>query len=528
MKTIETLRTEEEFVAATEEKPVAENANVTSRRGFLTMGAAAAAILGATAAEAQTSTRGRYLKPKPITPPGTGIDASAQWKDPILRLVRRITMGLNPVDVALARQLGYTGYLNYQLDAASIDDSAVDAVIATKFPLLAMTYTQLTSQDGGEVNAQLQDAAFYRAVFSKRQLKERMMEFWTDHFTISLDKVGIRKAIDDRDVIRPNALGNFPTLLRATSKSGAMLVYLDQNSSRFPTPNQNYAREIMELHTLGVDGGYTQTDVAELSRILTGWSVNGAGGFVFNKNQHDRGQNGPKTFLGRVFPTMASTVAADIMQKEGEDAIDMLVAHPKTAAYIALKLSRWLLAYTPPQAVVDQAAAVYLQTNGSIPAMVRIILSRDNLMAAPAKLKRPFHYAASGMRAMGAVSANIRPIRQSADTMGQPMFEWQQPNGYPDRVDWWSGLILNRWQFSSTLSTQNSIVNTLVDLTPFRAGGTASSQIAAKINSLMFGGELTATQVTQLQTYLGATVPNDTKVRETLALAMGSAQFQWY
>ena len=125
----------------------------------------------------------------------------------------------------------------------------------------------------------------HRAAFSKRQLKERMVEFWTDHFNILYDKVQTLKVIDDRDVIRAHALGKFPDMLRASAESAAMLLYLDQNSSRKPTPNQNYAREIMELHTVGVDGGYTQDDVAQLSRILTGWSYNNQ--FV-DQNDHYR------------------------------------------------------------------------------------------------------------------------------------------------------------------------------------------------------------------------------------------------
>ena len=162
-----------------------------------------------------------------------------------------------------------------------------------------------------------------------------MVEFWTDHFTISINKVGNLKLMDDRDVIRANALSTFPQLLKATSQSAAMLVYLDQNRSSTPTPNQNYAREIMELHTLGVDGGYTQTDVAELSRILTGYSTTNIGGFNYIRNAHDRGA---KTFLGRAFPAMAATATDAQLRGEAETAIQMLVDHASTAKYIAWKM----------------------------------------------------------------------------------------------------------------------------------------------------------------------------------------------
>ena len=505
-------------------------AAVTSRRKFLSLGAAAAGYaaaqtVAAPVAEAQGSIRPGPRSPQPLA--GLPQDASQAWTNPVLRLLRRVTTGFTPGDLAQAKQMGYAAYLNYQLKPAAIDDSAVDAFIATNMPMVGMTYANLILQDSNEVNAQLQDAALYRAAFSKRQLLERMVDFWTDHFTIALSKVGIRKTIDDRDVIRPNALGKFPDLLRATSKSPAMLVYLDQNLSKFPTPNQNYAREIMELHTLGVNGGYTQTDVAELSRILTGWSVTGAD-FVFTRGNHDRGQNGPKVFLGRTFPTMPTTATTADMQKEGEDAINMLVAHPSTAAYISLKMARWLLAYTPPQSVVDATAAVYLATGGDIAEMIKTILTPTNLMASVAKYRRPFHMAAASLRALGATTLNIRTIRQSSDAMGMPMFMWEQPNGYPDRIDWWSGLVLSRWQFATTLSNINSATTTKVDVAPFKVNGTAAEAIVGLINDRVYGGEMALSLKTALIGYVNAATYSDTRLRETLSLAISAHQFQWY
>ncbi|MEP6832750.1 MAG: DUF1800 domain-containing protein [Gemmatimonas sp.] len=509
----------------------AAEAPVSNRRSFLAMGAAAAglAVAKSATASAQTirNTDPRTKKPGAAGGLGLPVDSTVNWVDPVLRLARRITTGLTAGEVTAARKIGFSAYLNSQLSPAALDDSAVDAFIATKLPLLSMPYATLVMQDSGEVSNQLMDAALYRAAFSKRQLQERMIDFWTDHFTISLNKVGIRKAIDDRDVIRPLALGKFPDLLRATSKSPAMLVYLDQNLSKYPIPNQNYAREVMELHTLGVNGGYTQTDVAELSRILTGWSVSGAN-FTFTRNNHDRGQAGNKVFLGRTFPPMPSTATAAEMQKEGEDAIDMLVAHPSTANYIALKMARWLLAYDPPKAVVDATAAVYLSTGGDIPSMIRTILTPTNLMASVGKYRRPFHFAAASLRALGASVTNIRSIRGTADAMGMPSFQWEQPNGYPDRIDWWSGLVLMRWKFASTLSTQTSATTTNVDLTPFKALGNTAENVMKVINSQIFGGEIAPGLNTQLLAYLKTGTFNDARIREGLALAISAQQFQWY
>lgn len=510
-------------------EPVSENAppddHRSSRRRFFALGASAAVGLAAAQTlEAQRpKSRGTSPFPNGQATNSAG-DPSKAWSDPVLRLVRRITMGMNPEEVALARRLGYAGYLDYQLRASAIDDSAIEAIIAARLPMTQMAPATLATQDGNEVANQLADATWYRAAFAKAQLRERMVEFWTDHFTISLNKVGYLKMVDDRDVIRPFAMRTFPELLRATSQSGAMLVYLDQNRSRTPTPNQNYAREIMELHTLGVDGGYSQTDVAELSRILTGWTTTGPGTFAFNRNFHDRNA---KTFLGRSFPAMLATATDVQLKSEGDAAIQMLVEHPSTAAYISLKMARWLLAYEPPQAVVDATAATYLATGGDITAMVRTILSGKNLLTAPAKYKRPFHLGVSALRGMGATINNIRSARQRADQMGMPVFMWEQPNGYPDRVDWWSGLVMSRWSYMQYLSTQTSATTTRVDSAPFRVPDTADG-VVAQIATRMYGGELPPALRTQLLTYLRGGTYSDARVRETIALASSAQEYQWF
>jgi len=507
-----------------EHVPHAPDPERPSRRRFFALGASAAALVASRPVNAQPP-RGRAPSPFPTGPTGSGRpDPSTVWTDPLLRLVRRITMGMTSADVTLARSLGYAGYLDYQLRVSAIDDSAIESTIATRLPFTQMTLPQLATQDGGEVENQLSDASWYRAASSNAQLRERMVEFWSDHFTISMTKVGYLKMADDRDVIRANALGSFPTLLKATAESGAMLVYLDQNRSRTPTPNQNYAREIMELHTLGVDGGYSQNDVAELSRILTGWSTGGAGVFSFNRGFHDRNA---KTFMGRTFPAMASTASTADMKAEGDTAIQMLIDHPSTARYVSWKMARWLLAYEPPPAVVTATAATYTRTGGNITAMVRTILSSKNLTASPAKYKRPFHLAISGLRAMDAQITNVRAARQRADQMGMPLFRWEQPNGYPDRIDWWSGLVITRWSYMQYLSTLNSATQTRVNSMQFRAPDTPDGVIT-QINTRLFGGEMPTSLRTQLVTYLRGGTYNDTRVRETLSLAASAQEFQWY
>jgi uncharacterized protein (DUF1800 family) len=501
------------------------------RRRFLALGTGAlgalAALSPATSADAQPPRGGS--RGKPVVPSLTpGSDVSVTWQDPLLRLVRRLSYGLNPAEVALARQLGYNGYLEYHLRADQIDDTALEAAIGNRCPMINMPAATLKTQDNNEAVAQLADASWYRAAFAKAQLRERMVEFWSDHFNIDTNKSGWMKILDDRDVIRPNALGNFFTMLRASSQSPAMLFYLDQSSSRTPTPNQNYAREIMELHTLGVDGGYTQTDVAELSRMLTGYTYETNNyTFSYNRGFHDRNA---KTFLGQTFPAMAATATAAEYKSEADTAITMLLNHPSTARFVSTKMARFLLAYDPPSSVIDATAAAYLRTQGDIKTMIRTILTSSNLSAAPAKFKRPFHLALSGMRALGmdatTVPAIRSAVRQAADFMGQPIFEHQQPDGYPDRVDWWSGLVVNRWNYMRYLSTLTA--NTArFDLTAFRQPDTAEG-VVNQISTRLFAGEIPATLKLGLVSYLKGGTYNEARIRETLSLALSSNEFQWY
>ena len=496
------------------------------RRFFATSAAAVAATAIGRSIEAQPP-RGR---PTPV-PATRASDPSRQWSDPALRLVRRVTMGMTPDDVAEVRRLGYAAYLDQQLQPGAFDDSALESAIATRLPMMTWSLAQLRAQqatDNNELYNQLLDASWYRAAFAKAQLRERMVEFWSDHFTIYLQKVGYLKLVDDREVIRPYALGKFSDLLRATAHSGAMMRYLDQNVSTLRTPNQNYAREIMELHTMGSEGGYTQDDVAMLSRILTGWGTNADGSFAFFRANHDREE---KTFLGRRFPAMAATATDAQLKGEGDAAIDMLLAHPSTAQYVSWKMARWLLAYDPPAAVVAATAATYTRTGGDIREMVRTILSSTNLMAAPAKYKRPFHLAISSMRALGldlASVPNIRTLRQTSDrTMGMQLFNWEQPNGYPDSVEWWSGLVITRWNFAQTMASLASTTTARLDTMRFRTPDTPEG-VVAQVGARLFGGEMPTALRTNLLTYLRGAAYSDTRVRETLSLALSAQEFQWY
>jgi uncharacterized protein (DUF1800 family) len=495
-----------------------------SRRSFFFLGALVAASLAPRKARAQSTRtarsapRGRF---NTVQQTETA-DAPAAWKDTPTRLVRRVTLGATAADVAEVKSRGYQGYLLHQLQHTRIDDSVVDAAVAAKFPLLSQTGDQLSVANSGTLQNQLQQMTIYRAAMSQRQLYERMVEFWSDHFNIDFDKVGYLKVLDDRTVIRPHALGKFRDLLRASAHSAAMMAYLDQNQSRSGAPNQNYAREIMELHTLGVDGGYTQNDVAELSRVLTGWTVRGKGDFYFDPNIHDWKS---KTVLGVTIPAGSPALGQEGI-KEGEMMLDVLVNHPSTAKFIATKMLRWLLSAEPTAQQISIVSGVYRATGGDIARMVRAILNDAWLGAAPAKLKRPFHYLVSSARALGATITTTDTLNGQLNAMGQSLFLWDTPDGYPDKVEYWAGNILPRWNYANALSVMKSATSVNVDSTPFSTGGVDGAM--SSINQRIFAGEMSPTTAGYLRGYLSATTFSDARLRETLALALSSSDFQWY
>ena len=488
-----------------------------SRRALFRAGAAlaAAALVPTDQVQAQRIQRPRGLTGLPPAPPQSG--------STIARLVHRATMGLTAAELDKAKSMGYQRYLDAQLMYDRIDDSAVEAVVAQRYPAIAQAGTALYSQDVNLLYGQLAQATLYRAAFSKRQLFERMVEFWTDHFNINYVEVGYLKLLDDREVIRKHALGNFGDLLRASAHSAAMLEYLDNTRSRVGRVNQNYAREIMELHTMGADGGYTQADVEEVTRCFTGWTMQGRGDFRFDPTGHDFGA---KTVLGKTFAAMP-TSAGSLGKQDGDRVIDMLLVHPSTATFLSRKMIHWLLRYDPPEALVQKVAATYTRTRGDIKSMVREILQPSHVAAASLKFKRPFHYVVSAMRATGpAVTAVTQFAGRQMTLTGQPLFGWATPDGYPDRVEYWAGNILPRWNFTSTMmnATTGEVV---VDLTPFRPTAPAD-EILTAIDTRLYGGEMPAATRARLRAFLVAQPITTTRVRETLALALSAPAFQWY
>ena len=285
-----------------------------------------------------------------------------------------------------------------------------------------------------------------RAVYSQQQLYERMVQFFSDHFNISIRKgPGLfLKIDDDRDVIRPHAMGTFRHLLGASAHSPAMLFYLDNFNSDKNAPNENYARELLELHTMGVNGGYTEADVKEVARSFTGWSISGLregedAQFRFRRFIHDGDE---KTVLGTAIGRFGG-------EQDGETVLDLLAAHPATARFISTKLVRRFVADDPPESLVTACTQTFLETEGDIRAVLRLIFMSDEFWNAPPKFKRPFEYVVSVLRALDYnVERNRRFFELAAgalEVMGQTPFTWPAPDGFPDEQSAWTGNLLMRW-----------------------------------------------------------------------------------
>ncbi|HKV07069.1 MAG TPA: DUF1800 domain-containing protein [Thermoanaerobaculia bacterium] len=385
----------------------------------------------------------------------------SQSTDPVAHLLHRATYGVRQGELEAARAMGAQAWLDEQLDPESIDDSELENAVEELFPSLGLSAPELIAlsderEDGGWENAlELKKAALYRAVFTKRQLQEVMVEFWTNHFSIYhfKDVCADLKTVDDREVIRPRALGRFRDLLHASAKSPAMLYYLDNYANVADGPNENYGRELMELHTIGVDAGYTQRDVEEVARCFTGWTITiwegeGKDGlYRFDRTTHDEG---PKTVLGTAIS------GGRPGHVDGKKVLDLLARHPACARFISTKLCRRFVADVPPASVVDKAAATFRATDGDIKAVLRTILTSDEFFAAAdQKLKRPFELVVSALRTLGVrvEPAGIEQMIWPLYPLGQVPFEWEPPNGYPDVGGAWANTngMLNRWNFASAL-----------------------------------------------------------------------------
>jgi uncharacterized protein (DUF1800 family) len=430
-------------------------------------------------------------------------------------------------------------------------------------------YSKNGLQPPQRITAELQASRILRAVYSERQLQEVMVDFWSNHFNVFAGKGADRWLLVsyDRDTIRPNALGKFSDLLLATAQSPAMLFYLDNfqsvspnaqlgagrgrrargsplgqllmgapvnqgngNGNIGPSPrmtnnpqqqrpqqqarrgiNENYARELMELHTLGVDGGYTQKDVQEIARCFTGWTIfaprgggaaaqailNGpradmlrenAGRFFFNQRAHDDGE---KIVLGHKIPAGGG-------MKDGLMVLDILAHHPATAKFMASKLVRYFVSDNPPSALVDRVAGAFTRSKGDIRETLRAIFFSPEFNAPEAyraKVKRPFELAISAIRTLGGETTGGPQLHQWIARMGEPLYGFQTPNGYSDSAESWvnTGGLLERLNFGLTLAS-NRIPGTRVNLNQFLAESKGQSlnktEVMERFLSLIVAGDI--------------------------------------
>jgi uncharacterized protein (DUF1800 family) len=402
----------------------------------------------------------------------------------------------------------------------------------------------MPDQRANVVVVELAEQKLIRAVYSERQLQEVLTDFWFNHFNVDARKGPARFMLTEyeRDVIRPHVLGKFRDLLGAVAKSPAMLFYLDNwmsadpngphpemrpprivrgrfgGWSQVPRPqaqgknapkglNENYGRELMELHTLGVDGGYTQKDVTEVARAFTGWTIDRprqGGGFKFEPRMHDPGQ---KVVLGHVLKAGGG-------EHDGERVLDILARHPSTARFIAVKLVRRFAGDTPPPALVDRAAARFRDTDGDLREVVRTILTSDEFLSPDAwraKVKTPLEFVASAIRATSADVENAAPIVRSLQQFGMPLYMCQPPTGYKDTADAWvnTGALVARMNFALQLAS-NKLNGVAVQ--------PASIADARTVVDSMLAGD--ASETTR------ATIAKATTPEQILALTLGSPEFQ--
>jgi uncharacterized protein (DUF1800 family) len=324
------------------------------------------------------------------------------------------------------------------------------------------------------VQRDLMEGKILRAVYGNRQLEEVLTDFWFNHFNVFLDKGADRYMVTqyERDAIRPHVLGKFRELLEATAKSPAMLFYLDNWQSVGPNApqgrgpqaprglNENYGRELLELHTLGVDGGYTQKDVTEAARCFTGWSIfqpQRGGGFVFNQRAHDDGE---KTVLGVKIPAGGGI-------EDGETVLDIVARHPSTAHFISKKLAMRFVADDPPETLVERMAETFLKTDGNLRAVMRTMIDSKEFFSVAAyqsKLKSPLEVVASAARVLNADIDFAFPLANQVAQLGQPLYRKQEPTGYSNNSKEWlnSAGLMARMNFALQLA-DNRVPGVKVD-----------------------------------------------------------------
>jgi uncharacterized protein (DUF1800 family) len=425
-------------------------------------------------------------------------------------LLSRFTYGIKPGDIDEVINIGLEMWFQKQLEG-SVNDDTLNVLLSTyedinlsnaeaekKYPRNAQVLKmaikdgsinkdslhrddqkeyrkkiQMYMQKNGlkpqqELFRQFINQKILRAAYTNNQLNELLTDFWFNHFNVSLTKPQSAAFIPayERDVIRPHVTGKFQTLLLATAKSPAMLSFLDNSSSSgqpvsMPKSgmkqskmkqrglNENYARELMELHTLGVDGGYTQNDVTQAARVLTGWTITPTGDFRFAANRHD---NEEKLVLGKHFPNNGA-------YNEGVELLSLLAHHPSTALFISKKIATRFVSDNPPQPLVEEMAKTFIRSDGDLKKVMMTMVASPKFWSPDAlrqKTKSPFELAISSVRSLNAEITQPYQLYNWMNKMGQKMYYYQAPSGFPDRGEYWinTGALLNRMNFGLALAAQ--------------------------------------------------------------------------
>jgi uncharacterized protein (DUF1800 family) len=492
----------------------------------------------------------------------------------IVHVLNRLAFGPRPGDLDRVKAIGIEAYIEQQLYPERLPDTSMarrldglttlglsSREIAEQFALPALQARRERQQtaasdaerppqmantarrQANRVLAELTAQKILRAAYSERQLQEVLTDFWFNHFNVDARKGQTRFMLTEyeRDAIRPHVLGSFRDLLEATAKSPAMLFYLDNwmsaapDASREPARrprllgraapgratatgmpalaqrnrptglNENYARELMELHTLGVDGGYTQMDVTEVARAFTGWTIRNprlGGGYAFDPRMHDDGR---KVVLGHAIEEGG--------EEDGERVLDILAAHPSTARFISTKLAVRFVGDRPPPALVDRLAATFGETDGNLREVMRVLLTSPEFLSPDsyrAKVKTPFEFVVSAVRAMEIDIRNAAPLAAALQQLGMPLYLCQPPTGYSDTADAWvnTGALVGRLNFALQLSR-----GALRGLSSSPAAGSATRIVRTVLND-------DVSETTR------DTIARATTAEQELALAIGSPEFQ--
>ncbi len=461
--------------------------------------------------------------------------ANLSCESPALKahVLNRLGYGGDAWSRARIDALGVHGYIEEQLSPETIDDSALDALLASKFPSLGMDFNTLRSSypAGGNpgratVLRELQGATIVRAIASHRQLLQVLVQFWFNHFNVDSQSSG-RTQWDispyERIAIRPNVLGKFRDLLLADARSPAMGDFLDNRFNKVNAINENYGREVMELHTVSVNGGYSETDVVEVARCLTGWreDYTAADGFKFQATWHDQGT---KTLFGG-----ALQIPANGGEQDGITVLAYLAAQPTTANFLCTKLITRFVSESPLPALASACAATYLATDGDLRATLETLLLSPEFLQHPeyraTKTKRPLHTMTSLARALGAdpAAVNLAQLRSNLTNMGEALFSAAPPTGYPDVSAFWTspGTLVTRF---------NEIEQRARGLDGFNftypvSGGSSTAIVDALGASLFTGGIGNDTRDTAIAFLDALAVTDQQRVQQAAAFLLSSPEF---